>query len=147
MNKRRTPFLNRYCRQCLPEFYSVGTRLIASTPADQRITDGVDAINRVPTRVSLLLLQSAYNSRIFLGQGLCLLIRDGLGYHVEEGAVSVRQHQHPLLAQIDFDAIDGLGAAFAVLLAQNTHDLALVFPGAVDRCAAQIVGREIVHYL
>src|SRR5579864_7820932 len=88
------------------------------------------------------LLQTTHYARILLRQRLSLLVGDGFGDDMEEGAISVGQHQHPFFAEVNLDAVDGLGAAFAVLLAQDTHHLALVFPGAVDGCAAQVVGRE-----
>lgn len=64
-----------------------------------------------------LLLQAADNTCVLLCQRLGLFVRDRFREDMEKRVIGVWQHQHPLVAKIDFNAVDWLGTAFTVLLA------------------------------
>src|SRR5260370_17662939 len=78
-----------------------------------------------------LLLQSADNARVLFRQGLSLLIRYRFRHHVEKRSVGIWQHQHPLLADINFNPINGFSTAFPLLFAEHALHFTLLFPGAV----------------
>src|SRR2546426_385934 len=65
---------------------------------------------------------------------------------MEKGPVSIGQHEHPLFAQINLDAVNWLGPALSVLLTQNTHHLAFMFPRACHLRAAHIVRWQIIDH-
>src|SRR5260221_6148249 len=94
-----------------------------------------------------LLLQSADNARVLFRQGLSLLIRDRFRYHVEKRPVGIWQHQHPLLTEIDFNPVNGLSTAFAVLFAEDAHHFTLVFPAAVHHRLTHEIGRQVIYHL
>src|SRR5579872_4570124 len=94
-----------------------------------------------------LLLQSAHDTGVFLRQGLSLIVRDRFGDDVEEGTVGIGQNQHPFVSQVNLDAINRFCASLAILLAEDAHDFALVFPGADDVGCAHIICGQVVHNL
>src|SRR6478672_5629893 len=76
------------------------------------------------------LLQPRHQAGVFFGEHARLLLAAAFGDDMKERAIGIGQDQHPLIAQIDLDAIDLLELAIDILLVENAHDFALVLPAA-----------------
>src|SRR5579871_131154 len=66
---------------------------------------------------------------------------------MEEWSVSIGENEYPLFAKLDLDAINRLLATLSILLAEDAHDLALIFPGTGYLGTNEVVWWQIIDDL
>src|SRR5690242_17759626 len=110
----------------------ISTYWVRATPTEPR--SRAAALGRVVSTVDTLATGSALKARhdapILVDERVGLGFRLALRHHMELWLVRVGKHEHPLISQVDLDAVRRPGAPVAILLAQQPHDGALLVPGA-----------------